>query len=435
MKRVRAKDPLPMARKHSNHKRKKGTFALALLVPLTLALAGGVYFVVPTITSTTYNENEATTTPKAELPTQEVASHLPTPEPLKAIYMSACVVGTPSFREDLVALIDDTELNAVVIDIKDYTGKISFPSQNPLLVDSVSDACGANDMRTFIKYLHEREIYVIGRITVFQDPFYAKRNPHESVQSASRPGEPWKDYKGLSFVSVASRPFWEYIVALSLESYAMGFDELNYDYIRWPSDGPMSDIVYPGGQRAEELEKFFEHLARAVKPAGAVLSADLFGMTTTNSDDLNIGQVLERALPYFDYIAPMVYPSHYPKSFLGLGNPNLDPYRVVHYSMGEAVKRAVATTTTVEAFTHTLISTSTTPYTYEKNSYSPLKLRPWLQDFDYGGNYDIAEVKAQIQATYDAGLTSWMLWAPSNRYTKGALVPSKDVATESPVTP
>jgi len=128
-----------------------------------------------------------------------------------------------------------------------------------------------------------------------------------------------------------------------------------------------------------------------------VLSADLFGMVTTNSDDLNIGQILEYAAPYFDYISPMVYPSHYPRGFNGWQNPNNYPYEVVNFSMSKAVEK--------------LVNAST----------SPLKLRPWLQDFDYGGDYDIPEVKAQIQATYDAGLTSWMLWSASNRYTRGAL--------------
>lgn len=356
-------------------------------------------------------------------PTRPQVAHLPTPEPLKAIYMSQCVVGTPSFRQDLVDLIDETELNAVIIDVKDYTGKIGFSTDNPKLAHAVSDECGAVDIVSFIKTLHDKDIYAIARITVFQDPYFAHAHPEESVQSKSRPGQPWKDNKGLSFVSVASRPFWEYIVELSKESYAVGFDELNYDYIRWPSDGPMSDVVYPSGNRAEEVEKFWKYLASEVKPMGAVMSADLFGMTTTNTDDLNIGQVLERALPYFDYIAPMVYPSHYPKNFIGLANPNSDPYKVVHYSMVEAVKRVIATTTSVPALTHTILSTSTSPVTYAKPAYDKLVLRPWLQDFDYGGDYGPAEVRAQIQATYDAGLTSWMLWAPSNRYTRGGLLP------------
>jgi hypothetical protein len=376
--------------------------------------------------------------------------HVDPPEPLKAIYMSQCVVGTPSFRQDLVALVDETELNAIVIDIKDYTGKIAFDTTNPALVDSVSGACGASDMKDFVKSLHDKDIYVIGRITVFQDPYYTSLHPEQSVLSKSRPGEPWKDHKGLAFVSVMSKPYWEYIVELSKESYALGFDELNYDYIRWPSDGPMSDADYPSDRLAEEVEKFWKYLHAEVKPIGVMMSADLFGMTTTNTDDLNIGQQLERALPYFDYIAPMVYPSHYPKNFIGLANPNSDPYKVVHHSMVEAVKRTVATSSKVWTLSGTPImdtltipgvgtSTPTTTKAvpsglYTKASFSPLKLRPWLQDFDYGGDYGPKEVRAQIQATYDAGLTSWYLWAPSNRYTRGALHTAEvgDTVTSTP---
>jgi len=350
------------------------------------------------------------------LESQPSVMHLLTPEPMYAIYMTQCAVGTPSLRNTLVEFIDATTLNAVVIDIKDYAGKISFPTENPALAGSVSEKCGADDMKEFIEKLHKKGIYAIGRITVFQDPFYTKNHPEQSVQSKSRPGEPWKDFKGLSFVAVNSAPFWDYIVELSKESYALGFDELNYDYVRWPSDGPMSDIVYPSTDLALELEKFFQYLSVNVQPSGAVMSADLFGMTTTNLDDLNIGQQLERALPYFDYVAPMVYPSHYPKSFLGLGNPNSDPYRVVNYSMSSAVQRTRATTTPIGSFSFTRIGTST-PAMYEKPAYPVTTLRPWLQDFDYGKDYLPADILAQMKATYDAGLTSWFFWDPANRYT------------------
>lgn len=333
-----------------------------------------------------------------------------------AIYMTQCAVGTPSLRDSLVKLVDSTKLNAIIIDIKDYTGRISFDTDNPKLKDSVSDQCGASDMKGFIETLHDKNIYVIGRITVFQDPYYTKKHPEQSVQSKARPGEPWKDNKGLSFIAVNAEPYWEYVVELSKESYAIGFDELNYDYVRWPSDGPMSDVVYPSNDRAGELEKFFKYLHENVKPIGVVMSADLFGYTTVLTDDLGIGQLLERALPYFDYIAPMVYPSHYNKGFAGLANPNSDTYKVVYTSMAEAVRRAKATTTTVAGFAHTRIGTST-PALYEKPVYSPLKLRPWLQDFDYGKDYLPQDILDQTRATYDAGLTSWFFWDPANRYT------------------
>lgn len=372
------------------------------------------------------------------LATKEEVQHVPIPNAVKAIYMSQCVVGTPSFREELVDLVKETELNAIVIDIKDYTGKIAFDTDHPLLKESVSDACGASDMRAFIEHLHREGIYVIGRITVFQDPFYSLRHPELAVKKASD-GSVWKDHKGLSFIDVGARPYWDFVIELSKESFNIGFDELNYDYIRFPSDGNMKDIYFSWSastSKAVALENFFEYLSTHVKDPELytayrhvgmrgdpvpVISADLFGMTTTNTDDLNIGQQLERALPHFDFIAPMVYPSHYPNGFNGWANPNVVPYELIHYVMKSGRDRSVATTTTVAFKGAQAVSTST-PHLYRKPSFSAQKLRPWLQDFDYGGEYDAEDVRAQIQATYDVGLTSWMLWAPSNRYTREALL-------------
>ena len=189
----------------------------------------------------------------------------------------------------------------------------------------------------------------------------------------------------------------------------------------------MQDIVFThsaGQTKADKLEEFFAYLRSSLVPSPSslvpVLSADLFGMTTTNIDDLNIGQVLERALPYFDYIAPMVYPSHYPRGFNNWNNPNEHIYEVIKLALDSAVARTTASTTPVAAAAHERMGTSTPPI-YSKPVYNKNKIRPWLQDFDYGGNYGPAEVRAQIQATYDAGLNSWMLWAPSNRYTREAL--------------
>jgi len=259
----------------------------------------------------------------------------------------------------------------------------------------------------------------------------------------------WHDGKGLSFIDVAAQDYWKHIVELAVDSYNLGFDELNFDYVRYPSDGNMLDISFPHSANSKwpndkqaNLESFFKYLKETLSQEDLFikydhvntgreknipwLSADLFGMTTTNFDDLSIGQVQDRAVPYFDFVAPMVYPSHYPKNFLGLSDPNSDPYRVVFHAMNSGVKRLQASTTIMNGFAHTLlrIATGTTPNIYEKPVYTGAKLRTWIQDFDYGGNYDITEVREQIQASYDAGVYSWMIWAPSNIYTKGALLPN-----------
>ncbi|MEK7155482.1 MAG: putative glycoside hydrolase, partial [Patescibacteria group bacterium] len=292
-----------------------------------------------TPSSVSYTRGEPDPEGEVPQPAKQEVAHIPTPESVKAVYMSQCAAGTPSFREALTKLIDTTELNAIVIDIRDYTGKIAFPTDNPILKDMVSDECGARDMKKFLEDLHVKNIYVIGRITVFQNPHYTKVHPEQAVQHKN--GGIWKDRKGLAFVDVGATAYWDTVVELSKESYDIGFDELNFDYIRYPSDGDMAAAVYikrDGKTKQEMLEDFFKYLHEKVAPMGVKMSADLFGMTATNVDDLNIGQVLERTLPYFDFIDPMVYPSHYPSGFHGYKDVNANAYNIVHFSMAEAVR-------------------------------------------------------------------------------------------------
>jgi hypothetical protein len=408
---------------------------LLSLALLAIAVIGIGVLVIPNVTATTYVQGEPVTEKEKEAAKKEELfsreGHIPTPSPLKGIYMSQCVVGTPSFREKLVKLIDETALNAVMIDVKDFSGTIGFTTTDPRFEGASMQSCGARDMQEFIKTLHDKGIYVIARMTVFQDPHYSTLHPEQAVQSKSRPGTPWEDNKGLNFVDVSSEPFWDYIVVLSKEAYALGFDEINYDYIRYPSDGPMSDAVYKNPQKQEALERFFKHLHEEIAPTGAVMSADLFGMTASNTDDLGIGQVLERALPYFDYIMPMVYPSHYPDGFNGYADPNDYPYEIIKYAMDRAVARTIATETTVKTFDGVAVmKTEEVPGTagsatttrqvatgfYTKPAYDKQKIRPWLQDFDYGKDYLPRDILAQTKGTYDAGLTSWIFWDPSNKY-------------------
>lgn len=414
-----------------------------------LAVGASAAFALPEIRTVSYenkgiaqvqkNEEREIDTPD----NREEIRHQPLPNQVKNIYMTACVAGTPNFRQKLVDLIDETEINSVIIDIKDYSGGISFSPSDPILKGAWDMAqCGARDMKEFISLLHDKEIYVIGRITVFQDPYYASLHPELAVKKAD--GQTvWRDHKGLAFIDVGARPYWDYIVALSRDSYNIGFDELNFDYVRYPSDGPMNDISfthskdYPGDNNKQaNLEEFFKYLNEKMNDEVTFAdyrhtntgrdksvpwtSADLFGMTTTNYDDLSIGQVQDRAAPYFDFIAPMVYPSHYPKNAFGYDNPNHYPYEIVHYAMKTGVERMKSETTPMMGFQHERIGTST-PAVYKKPTYGPEKFRTWIQDFDYGGDYDVEEVREQIQASYDAGVMSFMIWAPSNIYTRGAL--------------
>lgn len=379
-----------------------------------IAVAAVAFSASPRLAFVRGNEQVVATT----TPAKPVVVHIATPTPVRAIYMTQCVVGTPSMRESLVKLIDGTELNSVVIDIKDYAGKLAFTPEDTTLKESVSEKCGAKDMKEFVQKLHDKNIYVIGRITVFQDPYYTKLHPELAVKRLSDKTANWKDHKGLSFIDVGAKPYWDYIVKIANASYEIGFDELNFDYIRFPSDGNMKDTYYSwdaGVSKSETLEEFYKYLHEQLKPSGVITSADLFGMVTTNYDDLNIGQVLERAMPYFDFIDPMVYPSHYPAGFNGYKNVNEHSYDIVNFSLSHAVARALATTTSEASFAHTRIGTST-PAIYEKPAYEASKIRPWLQSFDYPVEYTPAMVSAQLKATADAGLQSYLFWDPTNKY-------------------
>ncbi len=393
-----------------------------------------------------------------KIDTREIVKHVPLPDQVKNIYMTSCVAGTPTFRKKLIKLAQETEINSIIIDIKDYSGTISFPTKSEAWLGAWENArCGTSEMESLVEILHDNDIFVIGRITVFQDPFYAELHPGLAVLRSDQVTV-WEDNKGLSFVDVAAKPYWDHIIDLSKESYNIGFDELNFDYVRYPSDGNMKDIYFPqsvvgeyGMDKPANLEAFFKFLNNELDKEELFAefrhentgrasntpytSADLFGMTTTNFDDLSIGQVQDRAAPYFDFIAPMVYPSHYPNSFLGLGNPNDHPYEVVYHAMKTGVERMAASTTPMEGFLHEEIFTTNASGTkittgkYSKPVYTGDKFRTWIQDFDYGGDYDAADVRAQIQASYDAGVESWMIWAPSNIYTRGALNDSEVVSS------
>ncbi len=342
----------------------------------------------------------------------EKITHLQTPESVKAIYMTSWVAGTSDWRSHLIEFIEKSELNAVVVDVKDYTGRIAFEVSDPALAAVGSQEKRISDIKEFIGNLHEKNIYAIARISVFQDLFLAKKRPDLAVKTKT--GAIWKDYKGIAWLDPCSREVWDYTVQIAREAERAGFDELNFDYIRFPSDGNMKNIAYdfcdfkykdpPSGKipedgpmgKAEQLENFFKYLSDNLKDINRPLSADLFGMVTVNTDDLNIGQVLEKAAPYFDYLAPMVYPSHYPAGFNNYKNPAAHPYEIVYQAMTEASRRLIAASST------------------------PQKLRPWIQDFDLGAVYTAEMVNLQKKAIYDAGLSGWMVWDAGNKYTKEA---------------
>ena len=340
--------------------------------------------------------------PKEVLPVINpiVVTHIDTPKVVKAVYISAWVAGSPKFRDSIIKMIDETELNAIVIDVKDSTGRVSFDMAVPEVQKEGSIEKRISNVRALTDMLHKKNIYIIGRVSVFQDPYMTKKHPEIAVTKKSD-GTVWQDRKGLSFLDPAKKEVHDYILAVAKGAYEEGFDEINFDYIRYPSDGNMKDINYhlaTGETRSDNIEKFFKYLSGEMKKEKNIpISADLFGLTTEAMDDMGIGQVWEKALPYFDFLCPMVYPSHYPAGHMGYKNPNAYPYEVINQALVGAIKK-------------------TDKVVGDKN-----KIRAWLQDFDMGTTYTKEMVEKEFKAVYDNGLTSWMLWDPANKYTPSAL--------------
>lgn len=387
-----------------------GATRIAALIAVTgLVFAGSLLFFSTlspgrvTYDAAAFATSTATTTEEVavEAPPAFVITHILTPDAVKGIYMTACTASEPRLRAVDVALASasTSEVNTIVIDIKDYTGTISYASTT-LQTAAEATGCRIKELPKFIAELHGKGLYVIGRVTVFQDPLYASHHIDVAIKSKKNPNVTWKDTHGLAYIDAGARPFWDYIVAIAKESYDIGFDEINFDYVRFPSDGVLSNALYSWDGTTTKpmiIKKFFSHLHDELSPLGIPISADLFGQTTSERGDMGIGQVLENALPYFDAVSPMVYPSHFGVGFLKFANPAAHPYEVVKYSMDQAVARAIAA------------------------SSSPEKLRPWLQAFDLGAPYPPSAVRAQIKANTDAGLSSWLLWNAGSVYNPLAL--------------
>lgn len=357
---------------------------------------------------------------------------------IKAIYATSWSAGNLAKMNYLTDLIKKTELNAIVIDIKDYSGTVTYDTKAPEAIKYGARAVRIPKINSLVKRLHDAGIYVIGRITIFQDPILAKARPGLVIKN-SKTGGAWKDNKGLSWIDPGSMEAWDYNVSIAKDAVERGFDEINFDYIRFPSDGDLAAAEYPFTDlkkttRAKAIERFFQYLRTQL--AGVKISADLFGLTTINADDLGIGQVIGSAYENFDYVAPMVYPSHYATGFLNFKNPADHPYEVVENSMEHAFARLIK---------------YQNGYLGEISNVArnQAKLRPWLQDFNLGAVYGAEQVKAQVKAIGDAfckaigaGSTEtaspagskqcdmslsnqvyggWMLWDPANNYTRAAL--------------
>jgi hypothetical protein len=354
------------------------------------------------------------------------------PAVVKGIYLTGWSAGSAAKMQSVIALIKNTELNAVIIDIKDYSGYVSYAMDIPEVKASGAEseiriAC----VNGLIKELHDNNIYVIGRVTDFQDPILAKAHPEWAMHNKTT-GAVWTDSSGLAWMDPAEQPVRDYLASIAKDAFSRGFDEVNFDYVRFASDGSIGNISYPAWDqttpRATVIAGYFKFL-RNTFPTEKI-SADLFGLTTVSDDDMGIGQIIQAAYQYFDYVSPMVYPSHYATGFIGYTYPAAYPYQVIAYSLQHALTKLTAMGTPAPA-------TSSRATKFDLGAVPPSKLRPWLQDFNLGDPgapgtiYTADMVRQEMQAVYDTLDTTssnqyydgWMLWNAANTYTAAALAP------------
>ncbi len=325
--------------------------------------------------------------------------HVEIPKEVRGIYWTALTAGSKRAKT-LTTYMKETGLNTVVIDLKADDGHIAFKPINPNLTPYVADELYIKDLKKVLSELGEQNIYRIARIAVMRDSTFGKVNPDIALKRSD--GRLWYDSMGSVWVDPAAPEVADYAIDLAREAYYHGFDEVQFDYVRFPSDGNLKTIRYPiyneSERKTEVMRTFFERVGGTLANDGIPVSFDVFGMTLWSTDDFNIGQSLQDILPYADYISPMVYPSHYPKNFKGYTEPALYPYEIVNESLEEGVA----------LFVDKLQLTDET--TFRKS------MRPWLQDFDIGAVYTDKRIEAQIKATRDAGASGWILWNARNVY-------------------
>ncbi len=322
------------------------------------------------------------------------------PAVVRGLYANAWVFGSDRFY-DLVRLADTTEVNALVIDVKDATGYLTYRSAVPTAQQiGANRLVRAKDARQRLEMLRARGIHPIARIVVARDPLLARGKPDWAVHDVN--GGLWRDGLGEAWVDAYHDSVWVYAAEIAAEAVLMGFEEVQFDYLRFPDEPPhrLSRAVFPA-KRAEEsrrgaIRRNVALLRDRVKSLGVPFTLDIFGLTTSADGDLGIGQNWDDLVQLADVVLPMVYPSHYGRGAYGIAHPNAEPYRTVRRALEEGIARS-------------------------RSHRNPAQIRPYLQSFSiFGVRYSAAEVRAQIQAVEDVGLTDWILWNARGVYPAAA---------------
>jgi hypothetical protein len=321
----------------------------------------------------------------------------PLPREIRGVHVTMPLASLPGRIDQYLSM---PGLNTLELDIKDESGEVGFVSGAPRLARTVGAAKPYFRPRQVVARVRRSGAYLIGRLVVFQDPMLAEARPQLAV--STRDGSVWRTSAGHAWTNPYDKRVWAYNVAVARAAAKAGFDEIQFDYVRFPSDGDVSGAVFRGGPKGANgwvIAGFVQYAAKRLRPLGVRVSVDLFGLSATR--DLGVGQVPRRIARYVDAIYPMVYPSHYGSGEHGLDDPSSEPGLVVSRSLRHFQRQLRG---------------------------RKAKLIPWLEDFSLGRTRTAGEVRAQIDAARQAGSSGYLLWNPVGEYTDGMLAGSPESA-------
>jgi|FEC22Drversion2_1045045.scaffolds.fasta_scaffold00782_15 hypothetical protein len=327
-------------------------------------------------------------------PTTALAPLLP-----KALYLTVYGIGAPFLRDPALEVIEESGLNALVIDLKGDRGLIPYPSKVPLAAK-----IGAQKLRTIpdlkqlATELKGKGVYLIARIVTFKDDLLAAAHPEWAVRTAAGL---WKDREGLAWIDPSRREAWDYILSVAEEAAAAGFDEIQFDYVRFPDTGGLAFAnANDENTRVAAITEFLREARKRLVPYNVFTAMDAFGYVCWNQNDTGIGQRIEDLATAVDIVSPMLYPSGFQFGIPGYRNPVDHPYEIVHLTLEECKRRTAGTA---------------------------LRYRPWLQAFtDYAFSrkaFGADEIAKQVKASRDSGTDGWMLWNPRNVYSTNDIKP------------
>jgi len=323
-------------------------------------------------------------------------------QPIRGVYVSGWIAGNNAKMNHIRQLIRETDLNAVVIDVKNDFGRLTYRSSNAAVQQVGADQSPTiANIKQLLHRLHQDHVYTIGRVVVFKDPYLAKRRPHLAIQRQD--GGVWTDSHGRPWIDPYHQEVWNYNINIAVEAAKLGFDEIQFDYVRFPEGITTKHVKFANTNkwsRAEAIRRFLHQARPAIHREGAKVSADVFGLVTSATDDMGIGQRWRAIGQEVDFISPMIYPSHYGNGIYGVRNPDMHPYAIVSGAIADAKKRNQA---------------------MAQSGLKPAQLRPWLQSFTATWVhphmvYDRQTVKEQIKALHDQGVHDFLLWSAACNY-------------------